>query len=187
VFTTCYLTEARRYGFEANNEPNIGKCYLVAFNSDLAHENVIVRDLHGRSFPVVTEASTLGMTYGRVFQTASSVFRIRIASSMQGAMNQYKLVWLWQSTLSVAEKTTKMNAIVWNKDVGVSHLFPLSKSNRRLIDSAHARFLRRILKISAAYISSVSHVRVRQRCNVQIFHIFVTSAASLVRTYYPQT
>ena len=89
VFTTCYLTEARRYGFEANNEPNTGKCYLVAINSDLAHATIIVRDLHGRSFPVVTEASTLGMAYGRVFQTASSVFRARIAS-MHGAMNQCK-------------------------------------------------------------------------------------------------
>ena len=89
MFTTCYLTEARRYGFEANNGPNTGKCYLVAINSDLAHANVIVRDLHGRSFPVVTEASTLGVAYGRVSQTASSVFRTRVAS-MQGAMNQCK-------------------------------------------------------------------------------------------------
>ena len=145
MFTTCYLTEARRYGFEANNGPNTGKCYLVAINSDLAHATIIVRDLHGRSFPVVTEASTLGMTYGRVFQTASSVFRTRVAS-MQGAMNQYKLV--WQSTLSVAEKTTKMNALVWNKGRWSLHLFPLSKSNRRLIDSAQARYLRRILNIS---------------------------------------
>ena len=145
VFTTCYLTEARRYGFEANNEPNTGKCYVVAINSDVAHANVIIRDLHGRSFPVVTEASTLGMTYGRVFQTASSVFRTRVAS-MQGAMNQYKLV--WQSKLSVAEKTTKMNALVWNKGRWSLHLFPFSKSNRRLIDSAQARYLRRILNIS---------------------------------------
>ena len=79
---------------------------------------------------------------------------------------------MWQSKLSVAEKTTKMNALVWNKGRWSLHLFPLSKSNRRLIDSAKVRFLRRILKISAAYISRVSHVRVCQRCNTYIFSTF---------------
>ena len=69
-----------------------------------------------------------------------------------------------------------MNALVWNKGRWSLHLFPLSKSNRRLIDSAQARFLRRILKISAAYISSVSHVRVHQRCNAYRFSTFIFRA-----------
>ena len=56
------------------------------------------------------------------------------------------------------------------------HLLPLSKSTRRLIDSAQARFLRRILKISAAYISRVSHVRVRQRWNTYRFSTFIFRA-----------
>ena len=55
---------------------------------------------------------------------------------------------MWQSKLSVAEKTTKMNALVWNKGRWSLHLFPFSKSNRRLVDSAQARYLRRILNIS---------------------------------------
>ena len=57
-----------------------------------------------------------------------------------------------------------MNALVWNKGRWSLHLFPLSQTNRRLVDAAQARFLRRLTKIPAAYYSRVSHERVRKRC-----------------------
>ena len=63
---------------------------------------------------------------------------------MHKAMNQYKPV--WTSTLSLREKTQKMNAFVWNKGRWSLHLFPLSKTNRRLIDAAQARFSAASLK-----------------------------------------
>jgi hypothetical protein len=102
VLTSCYLKEARYYGFEANNAPEEGKCYLLAINSDIP--NPVVKDLNGRAFPIVDEAKTLGLHYGRVFLTAASVFRERI-SAMHKAMNQYRLV--WQSSLSLREKNLK--------------------------------------------------------------------------------
>ena len=49
VLTTCDLTEAARCGFAAKNEPNAAKGYLIVINSDLAHANIIVRDLRGCS------------------------------------------------------------------------------------------------------------------------------------------
>ena len=145
----CYLREARYYGLEAHTE----KCHLLAFNPEVP--NPIVRDLNGRLFPIVTEAKTLGMYYGRAFHTASSIFRERISIMFQ-AMNQFSLV--WQSPISLRDKVQKMNALVWNKGRWSLHRFPFSKTNRRLVDAAQARFLRRLTKIPAAYYSPVSHV-----------------------------
>ena len=33
---TCYLKEARIYGFRVNKDPETGKCYVLALNLDLA-------------------------------------------------------------------------------------------------------------------------------------------------------
>ena len=35
TLTTCYLKEARIYGFRVNNDPETGKCYGLALNPDL--------------------------------------------------------------------------------------------------------------------------------------------------------
>ena len=155
VFVKCYLREARYYGLEANTE----KCHLLVINPEVP--NPIVRDLNGRAFPIAAEAKTLGMYYGRVFHTASSIFRERISIMFQ-AMNQFALV--WQSPITLREKVQKMNALVWNKGRWSLHLFPLTQTNRRLVDAAQARFLRRLTKIPAAYYSRVSHEQVRKRC-----------------------
>ena len=96
------------------------------------------------------EANTLSLVYGRKNTAAPTLFRERIGT-MQSSMNQYKPV--WQCTLPVNEKTLKMNALVWNKDRWSLHLFPMTKTLRRSIDAAQARFLRRILKVPAAYIT----------------------------------
>ena len=132
-----------------------------------------MRDLNGLAFPKVDEAVTLGMTYGLAFGTASIIFRMRI-SKMQNAMDQYRLV--WQSDLSVKAKTEKMNALVWNKGRWSLHLFPLLPALQQKIDAAQARYLRRILKLPAAYISRISHKEVRRRCGTYRFSTFIFRA-----------
>ena len=171
TLTTCYLKEALIYGFRVNNDPETGKCYVLALNPDLPQ--VVIRDLNGQTFPVVDEAVTLGMTYGLAFGTASIIFRMRI-SKMQNAMDQYRLV--WQSDLSVKAKTEKMNALVWNKGRWSLHLFPLLPALQQKIDAAQARYLRRILKLPAAYISRISHKEVRRRCGTYRFSTFIFRA-----------
>ena len=89
-------------------------------------------------------------------------------------MNQYKLV--WQSNLAINEKTLKMNALVWNEGRWSLQLFPMTKTLRRSIDVAQARFLRRILKVPAAYISRVSHKEIRRRCSTFRFSTFIFRA-----------
>ena len=94
---------------------------------------------------------------------------------MHRAMNQYALV--WQSSISLREKVQKMNALIWNKGRWSLHLFPLSQTNRRLVDAAQARFLRRLTKIPAAFYSHVSHAQVRKRCfSTPRFSIFIFRA-----------
>ena len=171
VLTRCYLCEARYYGFSVNNDPREGKCYILAFHPDMP--NVVVQDLDGRPFPVVQEANTLGLVYGRENTAAQTLFRERIGT-MQSSMNQYKPV--WQCTLPVNEKTLKMNALVWNKVRWSLHLFPMTKTLGRSIDAAPVRFLRRILKVPAAYISRVSHKEIRRRCSTFRFSTFIFRA-----------
>ena len=150
---------------------NIFSCYVIALNPDLPH--VVIRDLNGRAFPVVDEAVTLGMTYGLAFGTASIIYRVRI-SKMQETINQFRLI--WQFDLSVKAKTEKMNALVWNKGRWSLYLFPLFPAIRQKIDAAQARYLRRILKLPAAYISRISHQEVRRRCSTYRFSTFIFRA-----------
>ena len=169
ILVKCFLKEAAYYGFFANNAPQPdGKSFLLAFNPDVAI--IRVKDLDGRDFPLVPEAKTLGIVYGQAFQTAANVYRARI-SSMQGSMNQYKFV--WRSNVPLKNKVNKMNALVWNKGRWSLHLFPLLPALRRSIDGSQARFLRRILKIPAAYISRISHATVRRRCSTFRFSTFI--------------
>ena len=90
---------------------------------------------------------------------------------MQAAMNRYKLV--WRSQLSIKDNINKMNAPVWNKGRWRLHLFPLSPSLSVTINGSQARFLRRILKVPASYISRVSHKTVRRCCSTYSFSTFI--------------
>ena len=119
------------------------------------------------------EANTLSLVYGRKNTAAPTLFRERIGT-MQSSMNQYKPV--WQCTLPVNEKTLKMNQLVWNNGRWSLHLFPMTKTLRRSIDAAQARFLRRILKVPVAYISCVSHKEIRRRCSTFRFSTFIFRA-----------
>ena len=66
-----------------------------------------------------------------------------------------------------------MNALIWNKGRWSLHLFPLLPALRKSIDGSQARFLRRILKVPAAFISRISHATVRRRCSTFRFSTFI--------------
>ena len=117
------------------------------------------------------EPKTLGI--GRVFLTDPSIFRERI-TAMQQAMDQYQLV--WQSHLRLREKFLNINALVWTIGQWSIHLLPLSQNNRRFIDAAQARCLRRLTKILAACFSRISHERVRRRSMTLRFSTFIFRA-----------
>ena len=80
-------------------------------------------------------------------------------------MNQYKLI--WQSTLSTKQKITKYNSLVWGKGKWSLHLHVLTRANQVLIDGAQARHIRRITGTPAAFISRVSHKKVRKKVKLQ--------------------
>ena len=80
---------------------------------------------------------------------------------------------MWRSNVPLKNKVNKMNALVWKKGRWSLHLFPLLPALRRSIDGSQARFLRRILKIPAAYISRISHATVRRRCSTFRFSTFI--------------
>ena len=55
-------------------------------------------------------------------------------------------------------------------------MFPLLPALQQKIDAAQARYLRRILKLPAAYISRISHKEVRRRCGTYRFSTFIFRA-----------
>ena len=76
ILATCFLREILYCGFPPNNAPQPGgKCFLVAFQSNLS--NVIVRNQDGRAFRSSQMQKTLGITYGQGFRTAANVLRVR--------------------------------------------------------------------------------------------------------------
>ena len=80
-------------------------------------------------------------------------------------MNNYKVI--WQSELTVKKKVETYSALVWSKGRWSLHLLPMSKVNRKVIDGAQARHLRRITGIPAAYISRISHKKVRKKAKAK--------------------
>ena len=159
ILSPIFLEEAYIYGLEANNDYPDFKSKLLAINPPFAGP-VILKDLVGVPFPVEETAKTLGIIYGNGFQTANLMYK-QAASNMIFTMNNYKLI--WQSDLTVKRKVVKYNAFVWSKGRWSLHLLPMSTANRKVIDGAQARHLRRITGIPAAYISRISHRSVRKK------------------------
>ena len=69
-----------------------------------------------------------------------------------------------------------MSTLFRNKSRWSLHLSPLLPALRQKIDAAQARYLRRILKLPAAYISRISHQEVRRRCSTYRFSTFIFRA-----------
>ena len=55
-------------------------------------------------------------------------------------------------------------------------MFPLLPALHQKIDAARARYLRRLLKLPAAYISRISYQKVRRRCGTYRFSTFIFRA-----------
>ena len=64
-----------------------------------------------------------------------------------------------------------MNALVWNKGRWSLHLFPMTKSLRTFIDGKQARFLRRILKVPAAYIGRITGFHTKKFAAVALLSV----------------
>ena len=87
-------------------------------------------------------------------------------------MNQYRTV--WRSILSIKNELKKINVSVWNGVRWSLPLLPLSPALTMTMDGSKARFLRRIFKVPAAFVSRISHKEVRRRClSIFRFSIFI--------------
>ena len=147
--------EALSYGLRLN----IKKTYLIRVGGARLARAPALRDLEGRTVPVVEAERTLGFDLGPGV-TTSSVVAAR-GRTMTSRMHQYKII--WQSDLPVKKKVEKYKALVLSKAVWGLHLLPLTESNLAHLEYMHCRSLRRILKLKAAYYSRISNAEVRKR------------------------
>ena len=148
--------EARRYGLELS----IDKTWLILVGA--ARDNPpALTDLDGRPVRVTDSHRTLGFSVGQTSRTSAQV-RQR-GGSMLSTMNQYKLV--WRSTLSLKQKVDRYFSLVVAKGIWGLHLLTLLPADFSYLEYIHARCLRRILGIRAAYYSRVSNDAVRRRAN----------------------
>ena len=156
IFAKHYVLEGRRYGLEVNKD----KSGLLVISKQAGLQSRI-KHPDGWSYKVEEHSKTLGFTYGAGFDTAAVLVTSKVGE-MHGRMNEYKRV--WNSKISLKNKVNKMQALVWSKGRWGLHLLHLSKALLRTLDGAQARFLRRLAKIPAAYISRISNAKVRKKC-----------------------
>ena len=132
-----------------------------------------IRHPDGWFFKVEDEAKTLGIVYGRGFNSAQMLVAGNVGQ-MYGLMDQYRRV--WATNIALRTKCQYLNSIVWSKGRWSLHIFHFTKHLKQALDSAQARMLRRIAKIPAAYISRVSHAEVRKRCKTVSFSTQILKA-----------
>ena len=127
----------------------------------------------GWFYKIEDHSKTLGFTYGASFDTAALLVTSRVGE-MHGRMNEYKRV--WNSKISLKNKVDKLQALVWSKGRWGLHLLHLNTALKRTLDGAQARFLRRLAKIPAAFISRISNAKVRKKCKAKRFSTQVFQA-----------
>ena len=130
--------------------------------------NPRIRHPDGWLFAVKDDTKTIGLTYGRGFDTAKALVNERVGQ-MIGYMDQYKRVWSSPTTLE--KKCLYLNGTVWSRGRWSLHLLHLNKALRDSLDGAQASFLRRLAKIPHPYISRISNETTRRRCNATRFSI----------------
>ena len=148
---------------------NVLKTFLIRIGGARHVRAPVIRDLGGHPVPVVDSERTLGFDLGPKVSTKSVVSKR--GRTMLGRMNQYKIV--WQSNLSIKKKVEKYTALVVNKGIWGLHLLPLTRSDVAHLEYIHARCLRRILKIKAAWWSRISNSEVlrKAKCAPILHHI----------------
>ena len=147
--------EARRYGIELS----IDKTWLILVGAARNNPPTLT-DLDGRPLRVTDSQRTLGFTVGQTSRISAQV-RQR-GGTMLTTMNQYKLG--WRSTLSLKQRVDRYFSLV-AKGIWGLHLLTLLPADFSSLEYIHARCLRRILGIRAAYYSRVSNDAVRRRAN----------------------
>ena len=157
------MLEGRFYGLEVNED----KTALVVIRPAPVMISRI-RHPDGWPFAVKNDTKTLGLTYGRGFDTAKALVGERVGQ-MIGYMDQYKRV--WSSPVSLQKKCLYFNGAVWSRGRWSLHLLHLTKALRDSLDAAQASFLRRLAKIPHPYISRVSNETTRRRCNATRFSV----------------
>ena len=85
--------------------------------------------------------------------------------AMLGAMKRFKLV--WQSDLPYKTKLDEYGSLVVNKNIWGLPLLATLPTDFAFLEDVHARCLRRILGIPAAYISLVTNATVRDIARVE--------------------
>ena len=161
IFVRYYILEGRIYGLEANMDKSV-----AVVISGTPGVQCRIRHPDGMSFKVKPEAKTLGILYGKCFDSAK-LLAVGNIGTMYGLMDRYRRVWV--SPISLRKKCEYHNALVWSKGRWSLHLFHFTKQLRASLDSAQARMLRRIAKIPAAFISRISNAIVRKRCKAVPF------------------
>ena len=163
ILIKYYVLEGRFYGLEANED----KTALVVIRPV---PGIVARIRHpdGWFFAVKDETKTLGLTYGRGFDTAKALVTERIGQ-MYGLMDQHQRV--WTSPITLQKKCLYMDGAIWSRGRWSLHLLHLNKAFRDSLDGAQASMLRRLAKIPHPYISRVSNATTRRRCKATRFSI----------------
>ena len=86
---------------------------------------------------------------------------------MLRAMNQFRDI--WNSDISIKMKKNRYLSLVLSKGIWGIHMVGLTSDDLRYLDYIHARCLRRILKIPAAYVSRISNAEVLRRAATPSF------------------
>ena len=96
IFIKFYVMEGRLYGLEANED----KSALVVIRP-APFMAPRIKHPDGWFFAVKTDTKTLGLTYGRGFDTAKALVSERVGQ-MIGLMDQYQRV--WSSPITIQKK-----------------------------------------------------------------------------------
>ena len=154
-------TEAARYGLQLN----LSKTYLIGLGAarHIQHAHQLV-DFSGHVIQSVLAEKTLGFQLGP-FVTTNGTIAAR-GRTMLSRMNQFRRV--WRSNLSLKKKVERYYALVVSKGVWGLHLLALKPADFAHLEYIHARCLRRILGLKAAFINHISNKDVLSRARTHV-------------------
>ena len=151
-------TEGSFYGISLN----LDKCHhirLGAARHDPELSRLCIHDFNGVALPRPISAKTLGFEIGGATSVARTV-RQR-GGQATAALRQFAPI--WNSTLPTRTKIARAYALIISKFLWGIHLLALLDTDFAYLDYVGARILRRILGLTAAYQSRISHADVFAR------------------------
>lgn len=148
-------TEARIYGLRLN----ISKTFVLLFGAAGRLAPPQIHSITGTQIAIANEERTLGFRLGAAVSSSRTV-RQRTAIMLK-KMEQFRAI--WRSNLSNQKKMLKYESLILNQVSWGLHLLTLYTADLDHLDYMHARGLRRIAKIPAAFVSHVSNAAVFKR------------------------